>query len=1401
MSKFGTEDILNIGTGRIVSDGALYKAAQPIGARLSVIVYNAQGEFIQSQTFNPSTDAPRGNPNFVEYYSMYKSLKIDDIPNTSGLQINMQGVLTAMGLPQGVYHIVTNLVTILDPAAIIKDISTDRTEIRFDGIPSSGDNNTTFGLNELPEHLGNHKLELGMGRFVGMINWTTEAGNIITKLDSALPADIFTGGAYGLYINITDPSKTIIEWEIEGEDITYQYLHPNFDIKIRSGTPAATEFKTSEDILGTIKETKDKLINKHLSQSYGETEVNINYQDPTEFIHFSSYEERLLNFKYKLQQIEKYSTEISASDTITGAIASSDVVVIDRSAIVDKQSNIISSFDKFEQYMYNESSSDISGSYGEFWSNAWPKSTTIPPHKIQATTSSEATTWLTGALTSASYYDRMNQDMLSKALPQYILEDPNNSTMFTLVDMIGQHYDVVWTYIKGITDTNIRDEDLNTGIAKNLLWNVGTSLGMNLPNGNSAEDLWKWSLGTDASGSFASSGTGFESGSLPQLTSEDVTKSIWSRLINNLPYFLKTKGTKRGVKAVLACYGVPDTVIDIKEYGGPKGLQDNERQFLQEERATYALQIDRGEKLQLKTAKHGTSGQTPRAFEFRFKTNQKDDQVLLERSKHTGGNGGNWFINMHHSSSISQTITPNYSSTNIPLIAQTPKTGKGEWGRLTFFLSASNISDPAASMISASTDYLPLYNGDWWNVVLQTEVTASTDATSDNTNDGQKWQLICKSAKDHSNGKITHSSTTTLNNHTGSYSASFNYAWRYIHNSDESLWSFGGEKQTSVATRYDATGITGLTETVKQFSGSMQEIRIWGDDGTNSDYLSDNVIETHTLSPRSYVGNNFSSSYDNLWARFPLGSEWQKYNLSGSALISSSHPNQLVDWTGGTSPIGSTKLHLTASSFTDGTTGSNGTHFEPSYETYYTTIPSYPSNGISSTKVRLEDSMLLKPLSAFDKAELSEFDRHPKDTNTVGVHISLQHQINRDIAYQFGDMRVDDYIGDPAHLSLDNYPDLEELKNFYFKKLNNKPDMADFNRILTYYDVSMFEMIKRMMPARANAYVGLLIEPHILERSKIQKLPVLEQNQPFYSTKVDVRTDIFPLSMSSTFVSEHSASLLTTGGENWFRFNAAAANSSSHGQLDDTIILSNSASYNGSRYQWTQHYRNKNADGTFTVGSYIHTSNPFNTVVTGSSLSQIWKTRLFKYSSSFSASWDSDRGIMAGTLGYGLNSTNADSWNSSLQSVENGKFDRQRGKAHIYPLIGDVPLTAAERQDTRFSGFDNARYNGSKLVAGGYNEDTPSTPDGSPVISLFDTNPNQLIVTSPSVYGGSLLVPGISKWNTKSKYGTQGWDKFGNPVMLISKDGPQVTTQKANSGVKVTTGGNTQQASQGNAYK
>ena len=50
---------------------------------------------------------------------------------------------------------------------------------------------------------------------------------------------------------------------------------------------------------------------------------------------------------------------------------------------------------------------------------------------------------------------------------------------------------------------------------------------------------------------------------------QDITKEVWKRLYHNAPYLLKTKGTERGLRALMSCYGDPASMLNVKEYGGP----------------------------------------------------------------------------------------------------------------------------------------------------------------------------------------------------------------------------------------------------------------------------------------------------------------------------------------------------------------------------------------------------------------------------------------------------------------------------------------------------------------------------------------------------------------------------------------------------------------------------------------------------------------------------------------------------------------------------------------------------------------------------------------------------------------------------------------------------------------
>ena len=57
------------------------------------------------------------------------------------------------------------------------------------------------------------------------------------------------------------------------------------------------------------------------------------------------------------------------------------------------------------------------------------------------------------------------------------------------------------------------------------------------------------------------------------LPGTQIQDEIYKRLYHNLPYLLKTRGTERGVKALIASYGIPSDILQVHEYGGYNYLQ------------------------------------------------------------------------------------------------------------------------------------------------------------------------------------------------------------------------------------------------------------------------------------------------------------------------------------------------------------------------------------------------------------------------------------------------------------------------------------------------------------------------------------------------------------------------------------------------------------------------------------------------------------------------------------------------------------------------------------------------------------------------------------------------------------------------------------------------------------
>jgi surface protein len=504
------------------------------------------------------------------------------------LTLNVVEDLQSVGLTEGQYNVLYNFVSPLlssniDNVYFIKEISPDRTEIRLDTtiIPQSQVVESTSQLKSLIEnsplsyydfYLNFGQNELTIANNVLLDNSTSNP-TILIKLYEPLPTQFTVGTSCWVNSKVAESIAYNVEIQTVFTDTNenIQLKGPNFNLGIKDNINNSTPY-TNLSTLSTTNSTQGSgslLYQLHSVLAETGIEINVDYTDYSNFIHFSSALTRLENFYYKLKLIEDYSVNASLSTNINQYVSSSNVVW------QNKIDEIITGFDEYEYFLYYESGS-----------TSWPKTNSTPPYINASTTSSVAINWFTSQSIVAENYDSENNNMLVYTIPQYLQSDPSNEQYELFIEMIGQYFDTIFLYIKDITNKYNRDNRVNVGVSKELVADILRDLGVKIYQNNfSSNDLYSSLLGITPSGSLFNlpftydifpAQTGFEyiqtyvtasvTGSL--IPTEDINYETYKRIYANLPMLLKKKGTVEGLRALITLYGIPDTILRVNEFGG-----------------------------------------------------------------------------------------------------------------------------------------------------------------------------------------------------------------------------------------------------------------------------------------------------------------------------------------------------------------------------------------------------------------------------------------------------------------------------------------------------------------------------------------------------------------------------------------------------------------------------------------------------------------------------------------------------------------------------------------------------------------------------------------------------------------------------------------------------------------
>ena len=976
--------------------------------------------------------------NFTDY--TLPPLGENDSPNSiSLLDINPLKNLNNLGYTQGqyiaYYNFLNNEIGNLFNSLYISEISSDRKEIRL----QSNDLSNLDLLNQTEDfidkreesdyfldfYLNFKNNDLIIANNIKVENEETDLPSILIKLYEPLPNQFNLKDLLYIVTNINESEAFQVTFPIETfSSVDYVSLQgPNFAIPIKNQVNNSSQNLSYTDIISSAPTSSQNQIESLLEES--SINISVDYTTFSDFIHFSSVQTRIENFYYKVGLIETYTSQSNALINVTGSSTSKLI-------IENKTSDIIKNFDQFEYFMYYSSGS----------STSYPKSTSIPPYTLYSTGSSEVLTWLGsvnensgnygGQLLSASNFDNGNPDQLLKSIPEYLREDPDNQPYDLFIDMVAQYYDNIWLYTKDITQKYNADNRLDFGVSKDLVSDAIKDFGVKLYQNNfSNKELYTAFLGLTPNGSLFP----FPeiTGSLPTPTGFEYVNTLISASNDVISMDDTNKSLYKriyhNIPYLLKSKGTTTGLRAlITSYGIPDTiLKISEFGGKDQVNANDYDLYQNNFNYAFNTTNNFISSSWEVDGEWGATNNRPSTVQFRFKSEEfppTNLSQSLWWAQQIGFGSKTAELLLEYSGSGLTSGSYNGsiKDPNYQYANLKFIPYSDQLN------ISASIS-LPFYNNDWWSVMVTTDQDDTFNLYAGN--------------------KIYNGNDGTSIGY---------YASASIAGADPFAWKFASKSVFASSSFYQLD--------YKKFSGSLQEIRYY------NTQISESVFKDYVMNPLSIEGNGVNSAPDQLTFRAALGSE---LDINTSSSI---HPKITGSYNITSSFVSDSNFYFSGSP-----------QYYKNTEYFFLDQPAVGIKNRTTDKIRSENDTLasgsvlssIRSLSQTVEASAS----YTPNINYLEVAFSPQNQINDDIIGQLGHFNIGDYIGDPAQrFTGNNYPDLNNLSEEYFKKYIKQYDLVDFVRLIKFFDNSLFKMIKDFIPARTSLASGLVVKQHLLERNK-----------------------------------------------------------------------------------------------------------------------------------------------------------------------------------------------------------------------------------------------------------------------------------------------------------------------------
>ena len=394
------------------------------------------------------------------------------------------------------------------------------------------------------------------------------------KLLQPVPDDITVSSSVFLSREVTKTLIDKVRVRFSPELNTTPYLRPkNLAVQVDLDTGRTLNNMTLQKLslqsgsVGLVdsfqnKTFEDEIFRQWYSYDFNSSELKIDFTDYNNFMFYGSAAMRLASFKEKLRQLEilesKRKQILATYSANTASVAL--IYLQDQSATISKQhEDVIRGFDRYEQYLYfTPSGSNSPYSASAYYADMgyeynslgyWPKSGSV----VWPVSSNTATNWYETQSLIAQRFDEFNENNLVNTIPSHLRDDSSSDAYITFVSMIGHFFDTIKPFVDQLPNMYSRNLNPNTELSKDLVNEIAESIGFKLPTLNSVYNLADNIIGTDE-----------------EIPRRDMTAEIYKRLLHNLPFFAKAKGTKTALETLLKTFGIGPQLISVKETGTPE---------------------------------------------------------------------------------------------------------------------------------------------------------------------------------------------------------------------------------------------------------------------------------------------------------------------------------------------------------------------------------------------------------------------------------------------------------------------------------------------------------------------------------------------------------------------------------------------------------------------------------------------------------------------------------------------------------------------------------------------------------------------------------------------------------------------------------------------------------------